>query len=52
LRERGVITEAQKQEYEALSRAENLSFEVYVSRFEKISDLELAHAFALKLSYH
>lgn len=48
LRERGVITEAQKQEYESLSRGENLSFESYVSRFEKVTDLDLAKAFALK----
>ena len=46
--ERGVITQAQKEEYESLSRAQGIPFEVYVSKFEKVSDFDLAHAFALK----
>lgn len=46
--DRKIITPEQKEEYEAASRIENLSFEDYVRRFEKVSDLDLAQAFALK----
>lgn len=46
--ERKIITPAQKEEYEAASKAENLSFEDYIRRFEKVSDVDSAQAFALK----
>lgn len=46
--ERKVITPAQKEEYEIASKAENLSFEEYIRRFEKVSDVDSAQAFALK----
>ena len=46
--ERKVITPAHKEEYEVASRAENLSFEEYIRRFEKVSDVDSAQAFALK----
>lgn len=46
--ERGIITAAQRQEYEAASRVESSSFEEYVRRENKVSESDLAHAFAFK----
>lgn len=48
LLEQKKITAEQKAEYEAGAQAENISFEGYVRRNAKVSDADLAQAYALK----
>ena len=46
--ERGIITAAQRQEYESASHAEQISFEEYARRDNKVTESDLAQAFATK----